>query len=286
MTKINTKTIAFLGPEGSYTEIAADYFIRNLELESFEPSIFPSIIKVIEKIDNNSGNMGVVPIENSIEGIVRETVDSLIRTTSRVTIIQEIIVPISHCLIGKSTDISKIEKVTSITQALAQCQHFLAKNIPNAEIIQTTSTSEAVRQLISLPGNYAAIGSQKAAKIYDLNIIATQINDEADNKTRFVCLGSEIPAPTGNDKSSIAFSTCNQAGALVSVLNAFRDNDINLSYIESRPSKKVFGDYTFFMDFDGHIEDENVQKTLGKITPLISFYRFLGSYPKGNLISR
>ena len=284
MTKINAKTIAFLGPRGSYTEIAADYFIKDLSLESFELSISPSIIKVIEKIDNNNGDIGVIPIENSIEGIVRESVDNLIRTTSRVTIIQEVIIPISHCLISKSTDISRIEKVSSITQALAQCQHFLAKNIPNAETVQSTSTSEAVRLLVDLPDNYAAIGSSKAAEIYGFNVIATEINDEHDNKTRFVCLGSDITAPTGNDKSSIAFSTCNQAGTLVSVLNAFKDNSINLSYIESRPSKKVFGDYTFFIDFDGHIEDENVQRTLGRITPLISFYRFLGSYPKGNLI--
>lgn len=276
------KTITYLGPEGSYSEIAAEKIADLFEYKNFQSLTQPSIRKVIEAVDKNNNFIGVIPIENSVEGIVRETVDTLIKTTSRVTISREIILPISHCLISKSKNISNIDKIVSYTQGLAQCQNFISKNFQNIELIPATSTSEAVKQLLNLPENYAAIGSYKASQIYSLNILAEDINDEKDNLTRFICLSSYVPEPTGNDKTSIALSICNQAGSLVNILLAFKENNINLSYIESRPSKKVFGEYTFFIDFDGHIEDENVQKTIGKIVPLINFYRFLGSYPKSN----
>jgi len=281
-TEIKEKTLAYMGPEGSYTEIALEKAIAKYKFEKIEKVMFPSIVQVIEYLDNNNGYGGVVPIENSIEGIVRETVDNLIRTTSRVMIAGEIYVPISHCLISKSKDIGKIDKIHSHPQGLAQCIHYIKRTFPEgAEQIKETSTSEAVKTLINLPPNHAAIGTERAAKLFGLHVLAKNINDEKDNMTRFVYLDSYIPKPTGNDKTSFAFSTCNKPGALVGILQAFNENNINLSYIESRPSKKVFGDYTFFVDFEGHIEDENVQKTIGKIAPLVSYYRFLGSYPKG-----
>jgi len=277
--------IIYLGPAGSYTEIAAESLIDNLNYKDFNKTLKSSILQVIEAVDNSSGNIGVVPIENSIEGIVRETLDNLARTTSRVMIIGEIIVPISHCLISKAEDISKIDKIISKPEAIAQCQHFIASNLKDGvEKVSATSTSEAVKQLIDLPENYAAIGTEKAAEIYGLKIIAKNINDEKDNLTRFVSLGAKVPERTGNDKTSIALTACNQPGSLVDILTVFKENNLNLSYIESRPSKKVFGDYTFFIDFEGHIEDPAVQKVIGKIAPLVHFYRFLGSYPKGNII--
>ncbi|OGH98515.1 MAG: hypothetical protein A2104_05315 [Candidatus Melainabacteria bacterium GWF2_32_7] len=274
------KTITYLGPEGSYSEIAAEKAAKLLGYDNFKPMAQSSIIKVIETVDKHNEFIGVIPIENSIEGVVRETVDTLIKTTSRVTITQEIIIPISHCLISKSNNLSDIDKIISYTQGLAQCQNFISKNFDNIELLSAPSTSEAVKQLLDLPENYAAIGSYKAAEVYGLNILARDINDEKDNLTRFVCLSSYLPKPTGNDKTSIAVSLCNQPGSLVNVLLAFKENNLNLSYIESRPSKKIFGEYTFFIDFDGHIEDDNVQKTIGKIAPFVNLYRFLGSYPK------
>lgn len=278
---INTQNIVYLGPEGSYTEIAAENLIKKENFSSFNKTLKSSILQVIEAIDNNSGNIGVVPIENSIEGIVRETVDNLVKTTSRVMITGEIVVPISHCLISKSKSIANIDKILSKPEAIAQCQYFIASNLKeDVEKIATSSTSEAVKQLVDLPENYAAIGTSKAAEIYGINILATNINDEKDNLTRFVSMGAQIPEPTGKDKTSMAITLCNQPGALVDILTVFKENNLNLSYIESRPSKKVFGDYTFFIDFEGHIEDESVQKTIGKIAPLVHFYRLLGSYPK------
>lgn len=272
--------LIYLGPEGSYTEIAAESFIKTRNINDFNRGIKNSIAKVIEAVDNSNGDIGVVPIENSIEGIVRETLDNLIKTTSRVMVNGEVLVPISHCLISRAENISEIENIVSMTQALAQCRDFIEKNIPNAEIQTSTSTSEAVKSLKDLPKTYAAIGSVHAANLYGFNILAMGINDEKDNLTRFVSLGSAIPAPTGKDKTSIALSICNKPGALVDILSVFQQNNINLSYIESRPSRKVFGDYTFFIDFEGHIEEDHVQRTIGKITPYINFYRLLGSYAR------
>lgn len=283
MSKSTKTEIIYLGPAGTYTEIAAESLLA--QDKNFSKTPKASILQVIEAVDNNNGNIGVVPIENAIEGIVRETVDNLVKTTSRVMITGEILVPISHCLISKSSDISKIDKIISKPEAIAQCRYFIANNIKDTvEKLAATSTSEAVRQLAELPENYAAIGTFKAAEIYGLKILARNINDEKDNLTRFVSLGAKVPTQTGSDKTSIALSVHNQAGSLVDILSVFKDNNLSLSYIESRPSKKVFGDYTFFIDFEGHIEDESVQRTIGKIAPLVSFYRFLGSYPKGTVI--
>lgn len=278
----NLKTIVYLGPEGSYSEMAVDKIASLPKYENYNLVRKSTITQVIETIDNDNTQTGIVPIENSIEGIVRETVDKLIRISSGIKIFHEIIIPVSHCLISKSNNISGIKNIISYTQGLAQCRNFIAKNFPAVELIYADSTSGAVKQLLDLPENHAAIGPYKAAQIYGLNIIARDINDEKDNITRFVCLGSETPKPTGNDKTSIAISILNQPGSLLNILTAFKENNLNLSYIESRPSRKIFGEYMFFIDFDGHIENENVQKAMDKITPFIKLYKFLGSYPKSS----
>jgi len=279
------KKILYLGPEGSNTEIAMEKAICVLGLDGYEKSRVCNVKKIIETVDNNPDYMGVIPIENSIEGLVRETVDNIIRTKSHVKVFQEIILPICNCLIAKTTDITKITKVISHPQALAQCQNYIAEKLQqdkekNIQLINSTSTSEAVKSLIDLDETYAAIGNQRAASLYGFNVLDTNINDEKDNKTRFVCIGYHLSTPTGFDRTSIAFSVCNKAGALVDVLTVFKENNINLSYIDSRPSKKNLGEYTFFVDFDGHIENENVMEVIHKISPFTTFYRFIGSYPK------
>ncbi len=281
----NIPDLIYLGPEGTYTEAAAQSFMESLGIGVFNRNIKKSIISVIKSIDNSNNSIGIVPIENSIEGIVRETIDNLIRTASNVVITGEIIIPVSHCLISKNDNAGEINKIISMPQALAQCRNFLETNYPDVEKIPAKSTSEAVRQLSELPGNYAAIGSSRAAEIYRFNILFSGINDEKDNVTRFVSLGSSIPSPTGKDKTSIAVSITNKPGALVDILLAFKENNINLSYIESRPSRKTLGDYTFFIDFEGHIKDESIQQAIEKIMPFVKFYRFLGSYPGGKLLA-
>jgi len=274
------KKIVYLGPKGSYTEIAAKTILSDGKFEKFFHKIHNSIINVIKDVNENPNYTGILPIENSIEGIVRETIDNLLKTRNDLYITKEIIIPISHCLISKSKNINDIKKIMSIGQAIAQCSHYLASNFSNAELITTSSTSEAVRLLEEFPDDYAAIGNSLAAELYGFNILARKINDIQENKTRFVSLDSFIPISTGNDKTSIAFTASNEPGSLVNILLRFKESSLNLSYIESRPSKNVFGNYTFFIDFDGHIEDENVKETIDKITPLVSSYKFLGSYPK------
>lgn len=278
------KKIAYLGPEGSYTELATFRAVEILGLTECSTCRTPTVKHVIDIVDSNPDFVGVIPVENSIEGIVRESIDNLIRTKSQINVFQEVVLPISHCLISKSGDISKVKKIVSHPQALAQCQNYLfntfGKESFDIELVKATSTSEAVRSLIHLDDSYASIGNILAARLYGMKVISEDINDEKDNKTRFVCIGRDIPAASGNDKTSLAFSTPNKAGALVDILKIFKEHDINLSYIDSRPSRKSLGEYTFLVDFDGHINDEISQKAVEKIKPLTSFFRFIGSYPK------
>ena len=212
---------------------------------------------------------------------MRESIDNLVRTKdSKVQIIKEIILPISHCLITKATKLEQIKKIYSHSQALAQCNSFITKNLPNVEIIATSSTAEAVKQISSEDESFAAIANQKASQLYQMPILMTSINDEQDNKTRFVLIGRQQLPKTGKDRTSFSFSTANKAGALVEVMSVFKKNAINLSYIDSRPSKKEFGTYTFFIECEAYIKDENLQATLDEIKPLTTFVRFIGSYPK------
>lgn len=270
------KKILYLGPNGSYTQIAAEKLADNQELIPQS-----SIKKIIDNIDEDENLLGVIPIENSIEGIVRESIDNLVRTKdAKVQIIKEIILPISHCLITKAKNIEQIKKIYSHPQALAQCNGFIIKNLPNVEIIATSSTAEAVKQIAKEDETFAAIANEKAAQLYQMPILKTEINDEQDNKTRFILIGRNQHPKTGKDRTSFAFSTVNKAGALVDVMSVFKKHDINLSYIDSRPSKKEFGTYTFFIECDAYIADENLNATLEEIKPLTTFVRFIGSYPK------
>lgn len=268
----------YLGPEGSYTQIAAEIIASG---EILTPS--NSIKKIITQVDKHPEYKGVVPLENSLEGIVRESIDNIIRTNdSSLKIVKEVILPISHCLVTKAKDIHKVKTLYSHPQALGQCQNYINNNMSNdIKIIATSSTSDAVRMIQDKNDSYAAIANEKAASLYDIAILQKGINDEPDNKTRFVLLGREQQQKTGNDKTSFAFSTQNKAGALVDVMSVLKRHDINLSYIDSRPSKKVFGTYTFFIECDAYIEDNNLKEALDEIKPLTTFIRFVGSYPKG-----
>ncbi len=268
--------ILYLGPNGSYTQLAAEKSAENQELTATN-----SIKKIIDAIDQNENLFGVIPIENSIEGIVRESIDNLIRTKDgKIQIVKEIILPISHCLITKAAKIEDIKKIYSHPQALAQCNNFITKNLPNAEIIATSSTAEAAKQISQQNETFAAIANEKAAQIYQMPIFMKEINDEKDNKTRFILIGRNQLAKTGKDRTSFAFSTANKAGALVDVMSVFKKHNINLSYIDSRPSKKEFGTYTFFIECEAYITDENLKTALKQIEPLTTFVRFIGSYPK------
>ena len=278
------KKLLYFGPKGSYTQKAMNKAIELLNLSGYETEPRAYISDIIFELDKNPDYIGVLPIENSIEGIVRETVDNIIRTENYLKIFQEILIPISHCLCNISGDVSKIKTIISHPQALAQCNGYI-RNLReklgcDIQTRSATSTSQAVKSLSELDETFGAITSPETAELYGAKILAKAINDEKDNKTRFICVSRDYPHKTGNDMTSIAFTTLNKPGALVDVLAVLKEYGLNMSHIDSRPSKKTFGEYMFYVDFDGHIEDENVKSALQKIKPLTTFYYMLGSYPK------
>ncbi len=277
----NVLKIGYLGPGGSYCEMAKDEFLDKYDIYPAEEP-FNMISRVVDFVDNNECTIGVIPLENSIEGTVRESSDTLIKTKNpNIRILSEIIIPINHCLLSKVTELYSITGVVSHPQAIAQCHEFISTQLPmNLSIIKASSTAEAARSLDGYNLTYSAIGSKKTAQLYNLNIICENINDDPTNQTRFALIGDYETPVTGNDKTSIAFSTENKSGALLEILQIFSDYNINLSYIDSRPSKTKFGEYTFFVDFDGHVKDETIKKAIDDIQQKAKYFRLLGSYEK------
>ena len=274
------RKLLFLGPNGSYSDFAKDKFIDafNLNCVSTNLKSISSVIKAL-KDENSVDIVAVIPIENSIEGIVRETLDNLSSLKKEgIKIIAETTMNIEHSLIGHSK-IKDIKIIRSHPQALAQCKQFIHANFPDTLIEEATlSTSAAIKSLNEKDKSVAAIGSPECAKMYNVPIIKENINDEENNKTRFILLGKFLAPQTGKDKTSITFSTENKAGALSKILTILDSYNINMSYIDSRPSKKELGEYIFYIDFEGHIQDEKVQMAFADIKPLVKMFYIIGSY--------
>ncbi len=275
------KTIAYLGPQASFTEMAKDYFARKFAINAY-PTPLQTIRQVAEYVNDTENSLGVLPVENSIEGTVRETLDNLMNSTnSKIKILSEFYMPISHCLLARTTEFSSITGIISHPQALSQCQDFIHNEMPfNVNIIEAVSTAEAARSLQNYNLTYAAIGSKKTAEVYNLNILKENINDDKTNCTRFILIGDSQTDVTGNDKTSLCFSAENKPGALLNVLEIFMRNKINLSYISSRPSKNKFGDYIFIVNFDGHINEPIIKNAVNEIEKNTTEMKFLGSYEK------
>ncbi len=279
------KSVAYLGPQASFTEMAKDYFCDKFNINAY-PTPLTTIRQVVEYVDSNPDTLGVLAVENSIEGTVRESLDNLMSTQNpNIRILSEYYMPIHHCLLARTTEFSSITGVISHPQALAQCQNFIHNEMPfNVNIIEAPSTAEAARSLQNYNLTYASIGSKKTAETYNLNVLKENINDDKTNQTRFILIGDFETEETGNDKTSLAFSTENKPGALLNILEIFMQNNINLSYIASRPSKHRFGDYIFIVNFDGHIHNQKIMDTIQQIKEKITFMRFLGSYKKSKAI--
>jgi len=273
------KKISYLGPSGTFTEEALDKFIKNTE--NVEKIPFSTVVEVIKSVDRGSVDEGLVPIENSIEGSVNITQDML-AFESEAKIVGEIVIPVKHSLIGKKkVGIKDIKKVISHPHATAQCRRFLSANLKGAEIIAANSTAEAVKILKRENDDVAAIGTKTAAKIYKLEIIEKDIEDNKDNKTRFVFIGNSIQTRTGVDRTSIVcFLKEDRPGSLYNILKEFAKRDINLTRLESRPAKKNLGDYVFMIDFDGHLHDDNVFDVIEVLRRSVYIVKILGSYPK------
>jgi len=264
--------IAYFGSEGSNTHLAATTkFGSQVNYVSCD-----SILNVFQKVEHGECDYGVVPIENSTEGAVTHTFDLLV--DSDLKICAQRLVKISHALMSKNKSMKQIKAVYSNPQVFGQCRNWLLQNLSQAGQISVSSTTEAAR-IVSKKKNAAAIASVKAAEIYNLRILKRNIQDIAHNTTRFLVIAKEDVPPTGQDRTSILFSIKDKMGALHDMLVPFYKNNINLTKIESRPSKKKAWDYYFFVDLEGHREDANVKKALAQLEDMCKYLKVLGSYP-------
>ena len=273
MTK---KRLAFLGPPGTFTEEAALLYDPAAQ---FLP--FASVAAVAAAVDSGMADEGVVAIENSIEGSVTDTLDILIHE-SRLSIRRELVLPIEHYLLVRpGTQAAEVKALFSHPQALAQCRRFVERCFPKAELVAALSTAAAVEEMMASAGGGAAIATRRAAELYGAEVLARGIQDRPDNLTRFVVLAQSDHAATGNDKTSLAFSFADdRPGLLVEALREFSDRSINLTKVESRPTKERLGEYIFLMDLAGHRSDPTVAEALAKVQALSSLFRVFGSYPR------
>ena len=265
-------TIAYLGPEASFTHLAS--------MSRFGSSVkyfsAATISEVFQEVDRKRADYGVIPVENSIEGAVTHSLDRFIDSDLKIS--SEILFEISHNLLSHSK-LKEIQRVYSNPQVFGQCRIWLETNLPRVELIETTSTTQAA-QRASREDGAAAIASKLAATLYNLPLIAEGIEDMAHNMTRFLVLGREFPGPTGRDKTSVVVSIKDKVGALYEMLMPIKRHRINMTKIESRPSKKRAWDYYFFIDFEGHVEDAKVKRMLDELEGKVRFLKILGSYPR------
>lgn len=270
-------SIAFLGPIGTYTEEAA--------LKQFgkgcDAIVCGSIDEVFRTLEADQADYAVVPVENSTEGAVGLTLDLLL--SSPVKICGEVTLPIHHCLLSKQTDISEISHVFSHVQSLAQCHEWLNRVLPMVQREAVTSNAFAaqmIHDLVATDDTFAAaIASKRAAELFDLNILAENIEDDPKNTTRFLVLGKHDVAASGEDKTSLAISTKNKPGAMVDLLEPLSRHGVSMTKLESRPSKQGLWDYVFYIDIEGHQTDEKVKAALVDLNDRASVVKVLGSYP-------
>ena len=284
MVALNFEKLYFLGPEGTYAQKAMNSLIETYNITAEEIIPKNPISGILKILDKEKHSAAVLPIENSIEGIVRETIDNLvIMSNEEIKITAETIIPIHHCLVSSSDNLNDIKIIISHPQALDQCSGYINSKFPNVKVISSPSTAEAAKSLLFLGKEYAAISSEIAADKFRLNILDKNINDIKDNKTRFVLLSEYSFEPSNNDKTSLFFSVKNEPGSLYNILQIFNEHKINMLYIESRPSKKLMGEYNFCIDIEGHQTDKNIVNALSEIKATTNTLKITGSYPKFQL---
>ncbi|MCX8164085.1 MAG: prephenate dehydratase [Aquificaceae bacterium] len=268
--------VAYLGPKATFTHQAA------LEYFGFSTHYVPvsTIGDVFREVELGRVDYGVVPVENTTEGVVNYTLDMFLESDLR--IVGEIVIPIRLNLLSTASHTLNITTVYSHKHALAQCKEWLRRNLPEAKLVETESTAKACELVMEIE-DAAAIASEVAAYTYHLNILADSIQDNPNNYTRFIVVGKRAMRPTGNDKTSLIFAVKDEAGALFKALESFYKYGVNLTKIVSRPSKKRLWDYVFFVDLEGHSEEEHVQKALELLKERAQLVKVLGSYPKAIL---
>jgi len=265
--------IAYLGPQATFTHLAClqkfGFSAQYLSLDSIQD--------VFNEVERGRATYGVVPIENSIEGVVNHTLDMFVE--SNLNICAEISQEISHNLLSVEDDLASIRKIYSHPHVFPQCKAWLEKNMPRVTLHAVSSTAKAA-EMAAKESHTGAIASEAASFLYGLKIVTKKIEDNINNRTRFLVIGKEPVKRTGHDKTSLLFSIKDKAGALYEVLAIFAKNKINMTKIESRPSRKRMWEYIFFVDIEGHREDATAQKALEKLSEKCIFLKVLGSYPK------
>lgn len=272
--------IAYLGPEGTFTQAAA--------LKHFGHSVNTSpsgtINNVFREVESGVVNYGVVPIENSTEGVVNHTLDLFIN--SPLKICGEVHLRIHHNLLTGNEDeqsLASIKTIYAHQQSLAQCRGWLDANLPQAERVAVGSNAEAAKIVSESKGVCAAIASESAAELYELRVVVPSIEDEPDNTTRFLIIGTQEVGASGQDKTTVMLSVKNQPGALSNLLTPISEKGISLTRIESRPSRRGNWEYVFFLDLEGHVDDVNVKDALAHVESESSLFKVLGAYPKAVL---
>lgn len=279
MRDFSKSTIAYLGPSGTFTEEA---LISQPDLAQARILPFPTIASVVEAVDTRQVDYGFVAIENSIEGTVVAAIDALVFDYD-VFVLREVIHDIHLNLMAKKgTDLNQIKKVLSYPHASAQCRNFLAEVLPSAEVVATNSTADAARIVAESPDQtLSAISPAVSSRLYNLDILRAQIEDHKDNQTKFFLINKDHLSPrTGHDKTSIVcFQLSDRPGSLISILAQFSARNINLTKLESRPTKAALGEYCFIIDLEGHIEDPIVADTLNELHRSLPKLKLIGSYP-------
>ena len=269
--------IGYLGPEGTFSNLAA--------LKQFGSSakLMPTdkIADVFMGVERGWYNYGIIPIENSVEGVVNYSIDLFV--DSDVNIVGEILVEINHNLLSMTGDKNDIKSIYSHPQALAQCRDYIDKNFGKGIVIHEIESTSKAAVMAQEDKSIAAIGSKLCEVIYNLKVVERSIQDSSSNLTRFLIIGKDFVKPTSDDKTSIMFSVMHKSGTLYSALEVFNVASINMSKIESRPSKRIAWEYLFFVDIDGHRDDSKIQDVIDKLKSKLPLVKILGSYPKGIL---
>ena len=269
-------TVAFLGPEGTYSHAAAlKHFGYAIKINPL-----PSIDDVFREVEAGAANFGVVPIENSTEGVISNTLDNFIDSPLKVC--GEVSLRIHHHLLTKSSSLQAISRVYSHQQSLAQCRRWLTANLPHVEQVNVSSNAEAARRAAE-DDSAAAIAGEQAGELYELTSLVSNIEDDPNNTTRFLVIGEIDTQATGEDKTSIMVSSRNEAGALYELLAPLARHKVSMSKIESRPSHGGLWEYVFFLDLDGHVSESAIADVLQEINQQAVMLKLLGSYPKSVL---
>jgi chorismate mutase/prephenate dehydratase len=271
--------VAYLGPEGTFSHQAVK---RQFGL-SARATPMGTIPAVFDEVERGNADFGVVPVENTTEGIVHHTLDSFMESDLKVS--AEIALEVNMCLLARAgVELGQIERVYSIPIALGQCRRWLATNLPRATMVETRSTADAARQAHD-DARGAAVASEMAARLHDLHVVRRKIEDLAHNMTRFLLIGRQQAEPTGRDKTSVLLVTRDEPGILFRTLGAFAQRGLNMTKIESRPSRRRPWEYVFFLDIDGHESDPAVAAALAEVRAACESVKVLGSYPKAEVVA-